>query len=361
MIQEQTGSSIQVPKTGNADNPLIRTLNITCPQLHGAQRAKEMVEDVLKTKPGYQQQMRLLQQQGAQMAHQHHQPTEVSVMVNIPDKDVGLCIGKQGIVIKYMQNTTQTKIQIPPSVANPGDTYRTATIIGQALDSCNQVKSMIERIVLEQSSQWIMAAAQNMQYTNNTQQQQTFGGNGHYNQYDASTSTGAGAYQQQSYYNQQHYDPNQQQHQPQQQGYSAEWAAYHAAVAAQQQFPTEVVSAVPASATPVVTATAANQQQQPTSADAYYEQFFRYSYYYGDDAARQYYGAWAPPVGTPNPYGINPSLQPAPTAAGVGAVAAGLGMASAITEAGIASSQDSDTRETSRRQVSNLPAWMTQK
>ncbi len=98
-IQEQTGSAIQVPKSGNVDNPLIRTLRITCPDLQGAQRAKEMVEDVLKTKPGYQQQMRLLQQQGAQMAlSQQQQRPEFSIQVNIPDKDVGLCIGKQGIV-----------------------------------------------------------------------------------------------------------------------------------------------------------------------------------------------------------------------------------------------------------------------
>jgi far upstream element-binding protein len=154
------------------------------------------------------------------------------------------------------------------------------------------------------------------------------------------------------------------QYQANQQQYSAEWAGYHAAQAAaqlqQQQLQQQQYSA----------AVAAQQQQQATvaqpAADTYYEQFFRYAYYYGEDAARAYYGAWSPPVGTPNPYGVNHAgIQPAPVATDPGPAAA------VATAAPVAVAADSvvvavaaapaavEARETGRRKVSNLPAWMT--
>jgi far upstream element-binding protein len=329
--------------------------------------AKEMVENVLKTKPGYLQQMAMIRQQQnplnpSQTPLQQNQP-DCNVQVMIPDKDVGLVIGRQGCVIKYMQNTTRTKIQIPPQVAHPGDIYRTATIIGPSLEGCNQVRQMIDRIIAEQSSTSIMAAAQ--------QHQLYSGGQSGYGQ------------QPYTYQNQQ----SQQAYgsagsQESQEGYSAEWAAYHAAVAAQQQ-----QSATTGYAPPVAqtyqdtssnwtadqyqqyysstaatstgetpkenTTTVENAQQQP-AADAYYEQYFRYEYYYGEQAARQHYGAWAPPVGTTNPYGVNPNVQTPPSTSTT------LAEASASTMVG-AAAESADARETSQRQVSNLPAWMTKK
>jgi len=39
----------------------------------------------------------------------------------------------------------------------------------------------------------------------------------------------------------------------------------------------------------------------PTDPTAYYNDFWLYSSYYGESAARTYYGAWSPPVGTPAP------------------------------------------------------------
>jgi far upstream element-binding protein len=366
-----------VPKSGNADNPLIRTLQITHPEQQGALNAKEMVENVLKTKPGYQQQMRLLQQHQMPGQQQHQQP-ECVVQVMIPDNDVGLCIGRQGCVIKYMQNTTRTKIQIPPHVAQPGDLYRTATILGPSLEACHQVRQMIEKIIADQSSASIIAAVQQQQ-----QQQQ----------YE-----GAGGYAQ-------HYQG--QQHQPQygapqenQQGYSAEWAAYHAAVAAQQQQQSQQTAAAPmvhqqqdgyadwsqqqqqqhvhsaagtasvTSVAPTATVAAASTEigQQQPAADAYYEQFFRYAYYYGEEAARQYYGAWAPSVGTPNPYGVNPNIQPQPTASGQPpadpqptTMTEAVVVAPSVMDTSVANDLSAEARETGRRLVSNLPAWMTKK
>ena len=59
--------------------------------------------------------------------------------------------------------------------------------------------------------------------------------------------------------------------------------------------------------------------------NTYYVQFFWYAHYYGDAAARQYYGPyWSPPVGTWNPYGVNPrdiGVQPATSPATAAATA----------------------------------------
>jgi hypothetical protein len=297
---------------GNPDNPLVRTLQISHATEQGAQYAKQRIEDILKSKPSF-------------AADAGPQSRTTSIQVVIPDKDVGLCIGRQGCVIKHMQNTTNTRIQIPQN-ANPGEMHRVATISGSE-EGTQQVKAMIERIVAEQSAASVMSGAPYM-----GQQQQ-----------------------QQAYYA------------PQDQGYSAEWAAYHAAQAAvaekqqQQQQQQQQAAAAPASV--ASTAAVAGGQASP---DAYYEQFFRYAYYYGEEAARKYYGAWSPPVGTPNPYGVNPNgVQAAPVAAPATAEAAAAAAAAAAPTSApapvAAAPAASEARETSKRHVSNLPAWMTKK
>jgi rRNA processing protein Krr1/Pno1 len=55
MIQESTGSSIQIPPTGNVDNPSMRTVSITHPTEQGAQMARQQIEELLKSKPSYSQ------------------------------------------------------------------------------------------------------------------------------------------------------------------------------------------------------------------------------------------------------------------------------------------------------------------
>lgn len=217
-----------------------------------------------------------------------------------------------------MQDTTGTRIQIPSS-AKPGELFRTAIVTGSQ-EGCAKVQQMIHTIIAEQSSSSVMSGA-------------PIGG-----------------------YTQQHYG--------QQDGqYSAEWAAYHAAqaaVAQQQQSAPQAVAPMQTAAAPAAAAAAA------PGADAYYEQFFRYSYYYGEAAARQYYGAWSPPEGTPNPYGINPNgIQPAPapTPAAAAAPAQSYAPAAAATapSTSVAAAVTSEIRDTGRRKVSNLPAWMTKK
>ena len=183
---------------------------------------------------------------------------------------------------------------------------------------------MIERIVMEQSSGCVMAG--------------TGGGPG-----------GGGAYQQQQQYNQGY----QQQQAGGQQDYSAEWAAYYAAQAVAQAQQT------PAAAAPAPTPAPAAAAAAPGPAsDAYYEDFFRYAYYYGEPAARQYYGAWSPPEGTPNPYGVNPDGVTAPPASAGQAAAPAPAPQSAPAPAPV-QQQISNARDTGVRKVSNLPAWMT--
>jgi len=42
--------------------------------------------------------------------------------------------------------------------------------------------------------------------------------------------------------------------------------------------------------------------------EQYYDDFFRYAWHYGDKVARIRYCLWSPPLGTTNPYGINPNV-----------------------------------------------------
>lgn len=280
-IQEQTGAQVQIPPSGSSEKPDTRTVSITHPNEEGAMMAKRRIEDLLNSKPSFSQ--------------QEKRPStgpQITIQIMIPDHDVGLCIGRQGCVIKEMQQKTGTRIQIP-SQPTPGQAHRVATVSGTQ-DGCNQVQGFIQRIIQEQSSACVMS----------------------------------GTPVQQNYYSHDTAHHN-----------SAEWQAYYAAqaaVAQQQQAP------APVPATPA-----------PTS-DAYYEQFFRYAYYYGEPAARQYYGAWSPPVGTPNPYGVNPNgITAAPAAA------AAPTQAVAVVPSATTISHE-HARDTSVRKVSNLPAWMTQ-
>lgn len=247
------------------------------------------------------------------------------ILQQIPDRDVGLCIGRQGCVIREMQHKTNTRIQIP-SQPTPGQPHRIATVIGTQ-DGCNLVQGLIDRIINEQTSACVMSGTP---FHN-----QQGGGGGQYNNG-----------QQQQQQQQQAYG------QPQQgQEYSAEWQAYYAAQALAKQAEAPATAAAPAPA--------------GQGADAYYEQFFRYAYYYGEDAARAYYGAWSPSPGTPNPYGVNPAgITAAPAQQGAPAAAAAPVYSQAPAAAPVVVSQQQQqqqqpVRDSSVRKVSNLPAWMT--
>ena len=105
-------------------------------------------------------------------------------------------------------------------------------------------------------------------------------------------------------------------------------------------------AATPAAAPTPAPAAASGQPAH----DAYYDVFWQYAGYYGEEAARKHYGAWSPPVGTPNPNGGGAPNATAPQAAPAPVVQA--------TQEQISQAQASTT-DSSVRKVSNLPAWMT--
>jgi far upstream element-binding protein len=312
-IQDSTESSIQIPQTGNPDDPSIRTISITSPTEAGALAAKVHIENLLKSKPSYAAHTSTNTSSQSTTAG----PAQQTIQVLIPDKDVGLCIGRQGCVIREMQVKTGTKIQIP-SHPTPGQIHRVATITGTQ-EGCSQAQALIDRIVTEQTSACVMSGTP---YNNNNRE-------GGYHQYHQGNPYS-----------------NNSQNQEETQRSDPAWAAYYAAQALalkQQQQQQEVNSASTGS----------------EAADAYYEQFFRYAYYYGEVAARQYYGSWSPPVGTPNPYGVNPNPSPPPTS-NEGNLAPGGSYASQASMENPSHSTVGAVRDSSVRKVSNLPAWMTQ-
>ena len=80
----------------------------------------------------------------------------------------------------------------------------------------------------------------------------------------------------------------------------------------------------------------------PTDATAYYNDYWQYSTYYGEAAARVFYGAWSPPLGTLPPPGI---VVATPEAAAAAMAAAGMPAASApaATEATAAATTSTET------------------
>lgn len=385
-IQSSTGSNVHIPhsaNTGEGSDPSVRTVSITCPTQEGADSAKIQIEQILQNKRDNEQKRQSYlvanaaaaavaangggaatvvgtmtgQYGGPGVGAMAPQPVvpQASVQVAVPHQDVGLCIGRQGSVIKHLQEKTKTQINIPQE---PVGDLRIITVTGPSIEACNEAKNYIEVIMREKSVTSIMAGTyqnnnnnfhQN-QYSNhamnNYQQQQN------QNQYNG----GGGGYYQNNY--RQPRNNSYQQQQQQQvaattQSSDPAWQAYHAAqaLATKQQQEQQQAAAVAAAVV------AAATQQQPAS-DTYYEQFHRYAYYYGEDAARQYYGTWSPPIGTANPYGVNPAgiTNPPPVDA---ASAPGAATATAQVVAGGAGGAPA-ARDSSVRKVSNLPAWMTQ-
>jgi len=338
MIQERSGANIQIPQAADADNPAVRTISITHPNQGGAEFAKQLVEEVLKEKADRQAGGGGTGGGGGMGGLP---PGSVTIQVHVPDRDVGLCIGKQGSVIKAMQTKTGCRINIPAQ-PTPGLGYRICTVMGPP-DKCQEVQSIIQRISAEQSSNFLT----NPHFGGQPQQ---YGATGHYGQ--------QGMYGQQP------------QVQQQQQGgdNSAAWAAYYAAQAAAGAGGAAAPApAAPAPAAGAAAAPAPAGGDQP-AADAYYDAFHRYAAYYGEEAARKYYGAWSPPAGTPNPYGNASPAAAAAAAAASGSGASGTAPAQAQSPAAAAPTPAAPVAATAapaakdssvRRGVSNLPAWMT--
>ncbi len=55
-IQESSGANVQIPQVADANNPAVRTVNITHPNKEGAEFAKQMIQEILNAKLQQQQQ-----------------------------------------------------------------------------------------------------------------------------------------------------------------------------------------------------------------------------------------------------------------------------------------------------------------
>eukprot|EP00529_Nitzschia_sp_RCC80_P010261 CAMPEP_0113443832 /NCGR_PEP_ID=MMETSP0014_2-20120614/2353_1 /TAXON_ID=2857 /ORGANISM="Nitzschia sp." /LENGTH=785 /DNA_ID=CAMNT_0000334823 /DNA_START=29 /DNA_END=2386 /DNA_ORIENTATION=+ /assembly_acc=CAM_ASM_000159 len=336
-IQESTNSKVHIPPTGsNKEDPTVRKISITSPTQEGAEAAKVQIDRIMANKKP--------SSTPATTAFTPNVP-QLTVEVMIPDKDVGMCIGKGGCVINEMQRRTGTKVNIP-SHPVPGQPYRVATVTGSQ-EGCNHVQAMVQQIVADQSSASVMSGAPHN--INNINMQGGYNRNfgGGYQQRNAFPPHNQGRHQQQQ-------QQQQLQQQQQQQSSDPAWAAYYAAVA-QQQAKQQQAAAVAATA----------PAPSPHNTDASkYEDYFRYEYYYGTEAARQYYGtypAYCPPPDMPNPYGKNPngttpapaqSAQPSPAAPGAGARTA---VDSSMANVGMGRGRGRG------RGISNLPAWLVEK
>jgi len=331
-IQETTGSSVQIPHTADTDNPSVRSISITCPTDEGAEAAKSQILNIIKNKPINNHHKGNNNNHNNSMANVS---PATSVQVVIPNKDVGLCIGRQGCVIRQLQGKTNTRIDIPQHPP-PGQNIRVITVTGPSQEACDLAKTYIERIVNEQSAASIMTGSSHnnnyQSHSNNSHHHHGGGGVGYQNQYRNHQSMNSSNNSNNSGGNQNSAQSN-----------DPAWQAYYAAQAIankqQQQQQQAAASASPAS-------------------DAYYEQFHRYAYYYGEEAARQYYGTWSPPVGILNPYGINPNGVTAPPAAESGANAPPSTTAITTPQSAVLTNT-AQVRDSSVRKVSNLPAWMT--
>ena len=267
-IQERTGGNIQIPSQADPDDPSVRTCVITHPNREGCDQTKELMEDVLLKRGDGAGGGATIGTGGA------------TTTMTIPDKDIGMVIGRGGCVIKEIQRQTKARFQIPPA-ADLGMPHRTCTITGLT-ESVEQVRQIVERMLAEQSTNFFMQP--------NSAAPGGYGAGMGYNQHQAQYSYGG--VQGHPHYGQQ----QQQQQQPQQKDYSKEWVAYYAAQSTQQQQQQQQQY----QQSPAASAASA-PETAPTDPKAYYDQFWQYTTYYGEEAARKYYGAWSPPEGTTNP------------------------------------------------------------
>ncbi len=91
--------------------------------------------------------------------------------------------------------------------------------------------------------------------------------------------------------------PQQQQQPPQQQPVKQEQPAAQAAAVAASVTQTAATNQTASAATGATDGAQVDMTQ-------YYDQFWQYAKVYGEKVAREQYGLWAPPVGTPPPTGV---------------------------------------------------------
>ncbi|KAG5190694.1 hypothetical protein JKP88DRAFT_266825, partial [Tribonema minus] len=275
-IQSRTQASVQIPPTPDADNPACRTITISGASTQQVEIAVSEVRSVIDA--GVQG---LAPPGGSATIVQYYAagiyvfinvcsvidasvqglapPGGSATIVQVPDDRVGLIIGKAGNTIKEMQARHGVRIQIPPT-ADPGTRYRSVSITGPG-DAANRCKYDVEKLLANDMAQ-------------NPRQ----------------GDRGGPPFQQPP-----QQPPQQQQPMPQ---YGAPPPGYAPSPYLPPMAPAPMPYGVPI-AQAIVSVPSPLQQ----CSGHRIRQFWQYAAYYGERVAREQYGAWAPPAGTPPPPG----------------------------------------------------------
>eukprot|EP00968_Pinguiococcus_pyrenoidosus_P024882 scaffold5143_cov231-Pinguiococcus_pyrenoidosus.AAC.1 len=272
-LQQTFSCRIQIPQEPDPQNPSQKSVHITS-------NAKEQI-DLLRDEI-----TRIISNDAPVGAGQGYggapAPGTINMTYDIPDERVGAVIGKRGATIQYIQNTTQTRIQIPNDADVGSNPKVRHAVISGLPQNCEHAKREIENIL-----------ANDGRIPNTHSGGDAYGpggGGSAYGQY--------GSYEAANPYA----DPMN----PNAYMYAAynPYAIAAAAAVSQQQ------------------AAAGAQDAASVDPSYYHQQFWQYAAYYGEEYARAAYGAWAPPVGTPCPPGITLPTQSAATGAAPAASAA---------------------------------------
>lgn len=319
-IQNRTGATVKIPPAEPGDAH--RTVTITATNMPSAEAARNEIHALL-TAPGGGP--------GGPIAAPVHNGT--ALIMHIGNDKVGLIIGRAGANIKEIQYRTGTRVQIPPE-PEPGSNppVRAVTITGPG-DGPERARYEIETKLMNEGCR---------------------DPHGNYIPYQPSPAfivpIGPGgvpvmpgtappapptSVPPQGYYG--NAGPPPQQPPPQQPQYGAPppgypqqphqpdpYAAYGQYQMQQPQAPYQQQGAYPPPPQQQAPAPAPAPVQAPAPAPAtsngaaaggdatYHEQFWQYAQHYGTAFAREKYGTWAPPEGTPVPPNIT---LPTPEAA----------------------------------------------
>jgi far upstream element-binding protein len=233
-----------------------------------------------------------------------------SGIMHVPNDKIGLVIGKGGATIKDIQQRTQCHVKIPnvpDPMSNPP--VRSCVLTGSetAQYMCrHEIESIMNGTKhVNQIGQVVNASYASVQQMPQ-QQGMMMQGQGMYgnagmmapNAAYGQQGMGYGAYGAQA-----------------QVGLYGQQSAY-GQPQQQQQMQPQTVYGAPSSSTTAQPAVQPSPAVSTPALDTYYNDYWAYAALYGEGPARQYYGAWSPPAGTPPPLGvILPSVEAAAAAA----------------------------------------------
>ena len=142
-MQAKTGTKVQIQKENELQpGQTARTIYLQAPNAQSLEECRTIILNMVREKTQHSSRPaskdeRLLQE-AIQQGHAH-------IPVDVPDADVGLVIGKQGMTIRNIQETTGASIQVPHST--PGAVTRTLNITHPNMAGAEQAKQMVLNVL----------------------------------------------------------------------------------------------------------------------------------------------------------------------------------------------------------------------